>query len=86
MRPTATWLCIAFVVISAVGLRAVTDSGVATIKLKQGDSIIFFGDSLTALAGQEAPREHVTKGYVRFLRETLSEFEEIQMITIRRNA
>jgi len=41
------------------------------VNLKQGDRIIFFGDSLTALAGQEAPKEHVTKGYVRIVRETL---------------
>ena len=41
------------------------------VELKKGDRIIFFGDSLTALAGQEAPKEHVTKGYVRIVRETL---------------
>ena len=43
------------------------------VDLKQGDRIIFFGDSLTALAGQEAPKEHVTKGYVRIVRETLKD-------------
>ncbi len=47
------------------------DPAAATVTLKKGDSIIFFGDSLTALAGQEAPKEHVTKGYVRIVRETL---------------
>lgn len=47
------------------------DPAAATVALKKGDSIIFFGDSLTALAGQEAPKEHVTKGYVRIVRETL---------------
>ena len=41
------------------------------VALKDGDRIIFFGDSLTALAGQEAPKQHVTKGYVRIVRETL---------------
>src|SRR5687768_12243108 len=41
------------------------------VELKAGDRIIFFGDSLTALAGKEAPKEHVTKGYVRIVRETL---------------
>jgi lysophospholipase L1-like esterase len=41
------------------------------IELKAGDRIIFFGDSLTALAGQEAPKQHVTKGYVRIVREKL---------------
>jgi lysophospholipase L1-like esterase len=43
------------------------------VTLKKGDRIIFFGDSLTALAGQEAPKQHVTKGYVRIVRETLNE-------------
>jgi len=41
------------------------------IELKQGDRIIFFGDSLTALAGQESPKKIVTKGYVRIVRESL---------------
>jgi lysophospholipase L1-like esterase len=41
------------------------------VELKKGDRIIFFGDSLTALAGQEEPKQHVTKGYVRIVRETL---------------
>jgi lysophospholipase L1-like esterase len=43
------------------------------IKLEDGDRIIFFGDSLTALAGQEAPKQHVTRGYVRIVREKLQE-------------
>jgi lysophospholipase L1-like esterase len=41
------------------------------VLLKNGDKIIFFGDSLTNLAGEERPKEHVTKGYVRTVRETL---------------
>jgi lysophospholipase L1-like esterase len=41
------------------------------IELKKGDRIIFFGDSLTALAGQEAPKKYVSRGYVRIVRETL---------------
>ncbi len=41
------------------------------IELKNGDRIIFFGDSLTALAGTEQPKKYVTKGYVRIVRETL---------------
>jgi lysophospholipase L1-like esterase len=49
------------------------DPATATVKLKRGDSILFFGDSLTALAGQEAPKEHVSKGYVRIVREKLQE-------------
>jgi len=43
------------------------------VELKDGDRIIFFGDSLTELAGKEEPKEHVTKGYVRIVRETLEE-------------
>lgn len=44
------------------------------VTLKKGDHIIFFGDSLTSLAGQEAPKDKgVTKGYVRIVRETLKE-------------
>jgi len=43
------------------------------VVLKKGDKIIFFGDSLTALAGQEEPKKFVTKGYVRIVRDTLKE-------------
>lgn len=43
------------------------------VTLKDGDHIIFFGDSLTQLAGQEAPKQHVKKGYVRIVAETLAE-------------
>ena len=54
---------------------AVADDDVAAAKveLKKGDRIIFFGDSLTALAGKEEPKMHVTKGYVRIVRDTLNE-------------
>jgi lysophospholipase L1-like esterase len=53
--------------------RTQNDPAAATVTLKRGDSIIFFGDSLTALAGQEAPKQHVSKGYVRIVREKLQE-------------
>ena len=49
------------------------DLAAKKVELKKGDRIIFFGDSLTALAGQEEPKAHVTKGYVRIVRETLRE-------------
>lgn len=42
------------------------------VTLKQNDRIIFFGDSLTALAGKEEPKVHVTKGYVRIVQDTLT--------------
>lgn len=41
------------------------------VELKSGDRIIFFGDSLTYLAGKEEPKDRVTKGYVRIVKETL---------------
>ncbi|MEX0704213.1 MAG: GDSL-type esterase/lipase family protein [Planctomycetales bacterium] len=50
-----------------------TDTATAKVQLKTGDRIIFFGDSLTSLAGEERPKAHVTKGYVRIVRETLQE-------------
>src|SRR4051794_14336407 len=42
------------------------------ITLKAGDRILFFGDSLTYLAGKEEPKQHVTKGYVRIVQDTLT--------------
>jgi lysophospholipase L1-like esterase len=41
------------------------------VELKKGDRILFFGDSLTQLGGQDAPAKHVTKGYVKIVQETL---------------
>jgi lysophospholipase L1-like esterase len=54
-------------------LTAMSAEDLATkqVELKPGDKIIFFGDSLTSLAGDERPKEHVTKGYVRIVNETL---------------
>src|SRR5262245_29172510 len=61
----------------AVGsTRVVADDDPAAkqVELKKGDRIIFFGDSLTALAGVDGPKEKgVTKGYVRIVRDTLKE-------------
>ena len=62
-----------FALAAAGGARAGDDPTDKKVSLKKGDRIIFFGDSLTALAGQEAPKEHVTKGYVRIVRETLKD-------------
>jgi lysophospholipase L1-like esterase len=56
---------------SSFGDKDEEDLAKTQVELKDGDHIIFFGDSLTELAGQEAPKEHVTKGYVRIVRETL---------------
>ena len=58
------------------------DPTVATIKLKDGDRIIFFGDSLTELAGTESPKPHVTKGYVRIVREALRQKHKDKQIHV----
>jgi lysophospholipase L1-like esterase len=50
------------------------------VTLKKGDRIIFFGDSLTALAGQEEPKKYVSKGYVRIVRERLQKTHKDQGI------
>src|SRR5687767_6195079 len=42
------------------------------VTLKKGDHIIFFGDSLTEMAGKEVPKDMVTKGYVRIVQEELT--------------
>jgi len=52
------------------------------VELKKGDKIIFFGDSLTNLAGEEQPRIHVTQGYVRTVRETLEAQHPDKMIEV----
>jgi lysophospholipase L1-like esterase len=43
------------------------------ITVKDGDRIVFLGDSLTYLGGKEEPKKHVTKGYVRIVKETLQQ-------------
>ena len=55
----------------AVSSAADDDHAARQVELKKGDRIIFFGDSLTSLAGDDTPKQHVTKGYVRIVRETL---------------
>jgi isoamyl acetate esterase len=68
-------LPLSLVLLLSVSLAALAEDDLATkqVVLKNGDRIIFFGDSLTNLAGEEKPREHVTRGYVRIVRETLHE-------------
>src|SRR2546428_7050200 len=61
---------------------AAEDLAAKKVELKKGDHIIFFGDSLTALAGQEEPKAHVTKGYVRIVRETLRESHKDKDIAV----
>jgi PhoPQ-activated pathogenicity-related protein/lysophospholipase L1-like esterase len=52
------------------------------VELKKGDRIIFFGDSLTDLAGREEPKQHVAKGYVRIVQEKLNETHKDQGIEV----
>jgi len=65
----------ALLLLSPISFAFAADEDPATrqVELKKGDKIIFFGDSLTSLAGDEQPAEHVKKGYVRIVRETLQE-------------
>ena len=64
-------LALGFLLATSCGAAADEDLADKKVELKKDDRIIFFGDSLTALAGQEQPKVHVTKGYVRIVRETL---------------
>jgi lysophospholipase L1-like esterase len=52
------------------------------VELKKGDFIIFFGDSLTELAGKEEPKQFVSKGYVRIVREELEKAHKEQDIKV----
>jgi lysophospholipase L1-like esterase len=64
-------LLILSILVAPSAAPAQEDMAARQVALKKGDKIIFFGDSLTSLAGEERPKEHVTKGYVRIVRETL---------------
>jgi lysophospholipase L1-like esterase len=60
--------------VSAASPAADDDPAKQQVELKKGDRIIFFGDSLTALAGIDGPKEKgVTKGYVRIFRDAIRE-------------
>lgn len=45
----------------------------SAVTVKDGDRIIFLGDSLTFLGGKEEPKSHVTRGYVRIVKEALQQ-------------
>jgi lysophospholipase L1-like esterase len=66
-------LCLLLLLSASRTALADEDLAKKQVSLKDGDRIIFFGDSLTSLAGDEKPKEHVTKGYVRIVRDTLRE-------------
>jgi lysophospholipase L1-like esterase len=73
---------VALLLAASGGTAAGQDPADKKVELKKGDHIIFFGDSLTELAGKEAPKTHVTKGYVRIVRETLQETHKDKDLTI----
>jgi isoamyl acetate esterase len=74
-QPRHAWTAaIVLLATLAPGVFAADDAADKQVTLKKGDRIIFFGDSLTYLAGkEEPPKQGVTKGYVRIVRETLNE-------------
>ncbi len=75
LRSLTVALSIAIVLPVSAGQATSAEPDVADLKveLKKADRIIFFGDSLTYLAGKEEPPKHVTKGYIRIVRETLND-------------
>jgi lysophospholipase L1-like esterase len=64
---------LALLLSTSLATLAPQDSEANRVELKGRDRIIYFGDSLTNLAGVEEPKEHVTKGYVRIVRDALQE-------------
>ena len=71
-RSISASLVLSFLAGLAVSLAAFAgDPPNRQVELKKGDRILFFGDSLTYLAGKEEPKKQVTKGYVRIVQETL---------------
>jgi lysophospholipase L1-like esterase len=63
-----------FAALPLATVAADDDPAAKQVELKKGDKIIFFGDSLTALAGIDGPKDKgVTKGYVRIFRDTIRE-------------
>lgn len=63
---------VSFLAAPGVSAAAEDDPATAKIALKKGDKIVFFGDSLTALAIKDA-RVAEGKGYVPLVREAMKE-------------
>jgi lysophospholipase L1-like esterase len=72
-RSTSASLVLSFLAALAISLAAIAgDPPNRQVTLKKGDRILFFGDSLTYLAGIDGPKDKgVTKGYVKIVQETL---------------
>jgi lysophospholipase L1-like esterase len=65
---------LALVCVIASPAAADDDPAQRQVALKSGDRIMFFGDSLTALAGIDGPKDKgVTKGFVRIFRDVIKE-------------
>jgi lysophospholipase L1-like esterase len=73
MFPRISFVPVLLLSFISLPLAADDDPATRQVELKKGDKIIFFGDSLTNLAGEEKPKEHVKKGYVNIVREKLQE-------------
>ena len=59
---------------TACGIALADEPADRQVALKDGDRIIFFGDSLTYLAGKEEPKDKVMKGYVRIVKEKIADY------------
>jgi isoamyl acetate esterase len=79
---TLSLIAVAVLLGLAMSAVAADDPTAAVVELKKGDHILFFGDSLTAMAGNEEPKQHVTKGYVRIVREKLQETHKDKDLTV----
>lgn len=77
-----TWRHAPVVMVFALALAVSAGEAPKQVQLKDGDHIIFFGDSLTQLAGTEQPKQHVKKGYVRIVAETLAETHKDKKIKV----
>jgi len=73
LRCLAVPLSLGLVLTAPLGAAADKNLSDKRVTLRTGDRIVFFGDSLTELAGNEEPKKYVTKGYVRIVRERLAE-------------
>jgi isoamyl acetate esterase len=72
------FLALPLLLAAVVPFAAAADDELADkkVELKKGDRIIFFGDSLTEMAGKEVPKNLVKKGYVRIVGDTLKEMHK----------
>ena len=70
-------------VLLAAPVVAADDPADRQVELKSGDKVIFFGDSLTALAGIDGPKDKgVTTGYVRIVRDAIRERHRDKDVTV----